>query len=379
MDLISRCIETGNDMFLREVFLNLKMNEIKTARSVHSSWDSFISNKILRNPYGYSIMQGKLEQAWVGFHYTKRTFTFPKTVKVLSLAYGDEVYASLRIEAVTWLVLDVENLRTKEIFLLYESYYDHNRLRDGMVQLYKELVAALTGHKLILWKWKSMQKLFEADFDYLQYTIILKQKHLFVMSEFEGLIILFKIEENSASQLPPIRVFSGAEESLLCLDSDESWLATGGTKSINIWDIGREEFVNKIDKVYVTSLVLHYPFAISVGNDENLGVSIWNLLDCSLIRKMLPARNLYPVISNKYILCVTDGPSLFVYNLKDALNENVSDKALKKHVIARHNGKEDQSIHINDLSILTCHLNPCPLLDDGTGENYEIKIYEIVV
>lgn len=304
-------------------------------------------------------------------------------MKVLSLAYGDEIYASLRFEAETRLVLDVENLRTNENFLLFETYFtrdfDQNWLRDGMVQLYNGLVAALKFHKLSLWNWKSMHKFFEADLDYLQQEIVLKQKHLFVMSEFEGLVIPFKIKENSASQLSQIRTFYGADESLLCLDSDESWLVTGGTKSINIWDLGKEEFANKINKVYVTSLVLHYPFAISVGNDENLGVSIWNLLDCSLIRKMLPSSNLYPVISNKYILCVTDGPSLFVYNLKDALNEKVSDKDLKEHVITRHNGKEDQSIHINDLSIMTCDLNPRAPLEDSTCKEYVIKIYEIVV
>ena len=137
--------------------------------------------------------------------------------------------------------------------------------------------------------------------------------------------------------------------------------------------------LRKIAGVYITSIVLHYPFAISVGNDENLGVSVWNLLDCSLVRKILSASNLYPVISNKYVFCVTDGPSLFVFSLEDALDKNVRDEDITANVVARNNGKEDQSIHMNLHSILTCDLNPGVPIDDSPYSNYVIKIFDIVI
>ena len=77
------------------------------------------------------------------------------------------------------------------------------------------------------------------DYDYLHYEIFLKQKHLFVFSSFQGLVMPFRIEENSVTKLGQVRVFVGKHESLLCLDSDQRWLVTGGTTAINSFDMGK--------------------------------------------------------------------------------------------------------------------------------------------
>ena len=97
----------------------------------------------------------------------------------------------------------------------------------------------ICDHLMSLWNWKLRQKIFEADFDYLQFDIVLKQKHLFVFSSFEGLVMPFIAGENTASELPLIRIFSGQEEGLTCLDSEGSWLVTGGTAAIDLFDLGK--------------------------------------------------------------------------------------------------------------------------------------------
>ena len=143
--------------------------------------------------------------------------------------------------------------------------------------------------------------------------------------------------------------------------------------------LDKQELKNKITPVYITSLVLHYPFAISVGNDENLGVRIWNLLDCSLIRNMLTSSNLYPVICNRYMFCVTDGKCLFAYNFKDTLNKKVKDEDIKEHTVHMDHSKEYQSIAMNHHSLLTYHLHHCTPSEYGYSYNCHLKLYDIKI
>ena len=105
--------------------------------------------------------------------------------------------------------------------------------------------------------------------------------------------------------------------------------------------------MNKIDNVYVTSIVLQYPFVLVVGNDENLGLKIWNLSDASLVRSVLVTSNLYPIITNKYSVCVTDGPSLYFFNLKKILDKHTETEKVEKMIVEQSFGMMDQSIHIS--------------------------------
>ena len=133
MDMITRCLQSGHDMFLREVFLNLPMDAIKTSRLVHSSWDSFITRNILRNSYGCSVMEKKVDMGWKQFELTERRFILANNIKILSLAYGDEKYACLKVVDDNKRVLDVENLRTSDIVVLYDL------IRCGTVDNWKQV------------------------------------------------------------------------------------------------------------------------------------------------------------------------------------------------------------------------------------------------
>jgi len=113
----------------------------------------------------------------------------------------------------------------------------------------------------------------------------------------DGVLTILAWDGNQVSQVRTLNTLG--EEPLSfgtefgCFDTDGEWVVAGTDTTLNVWRISDKDLVHSIDKPFIKSVALSYPFVVMSKTwdmrtrDEKLenGMSVWNLSTGQQVRQ----------------------------------------------------------------------------------------------
>lgn len=290
---MSRLLDHQLDHIATNILEFLDPGSLHQAKLVCFAWCNFIQDRLWGRKSTRKRLQARHLCRWKnGLHDEKEwRVACRKGEHVVSIACDDWILVA-GLDSGLAKVYSLETGTFINLLNCRDDYYDLGPSQEEnlvYVDVGEYLIATVTSMGVIVIRNK------------VTYALIYKESHhrneplhivkiatdLIITSGRQEVVVLIhkrlKIGVDDTEYVQETCRFSDSSAGVIThVDSDGSKILIGTSRYILLWDVKEQCWLNKIQSGFINSLILHFPFAFTVGAGPSGGV--WNLITGDMLR-----------------------------------------------------------------------------------------------